>query len=166
MYVNKIKFYGSVFVIWLYLQRVMYRHCDLATWPMKVNYIWCIDYRHISVLYKFQSDITTNSGVIKYQNIEKSLFLIIGRLVSMATNKNYLTNFQKIHRLSENQDNRTSIAACTSCKDRQTYKQTARGDQYTLRKSNISKSNEQWHTTTHTMWRSLVKWAGLQMWLR
>ena len=31
------KFYVSVFVIWLYLQKAMYRPCDLDLWPMKVS---------------------------------------------------------------------------------------------------------------------------------
>ena len=30
-------FYGSVFVIWLYLQKTMYYPCDLDLWLMKVN---------------------------------------------------------------------------------------------------------------------------------
>ena len=88
-------FCGSVFVIWLYLQKPIYRPCDLDLWPMKVNYFLWIDYRPISVLYKFQSDISTNSRAIKYQNIEKSPSLIIEWFVSMATKQIYLTNLKK-----------------------------------------------------------------------
>ena len=49
--------YGLVFVIWLYLQKAMYRPCD-------IDLQW-ID----SVLYEFQIDISTNSWEIKYQNM-------------------------------------------------------------------------------------------------
>ena len=35
VYEKKKKFYGSLFVIWLYLQKAMYRPCDLDLWPMK-----------------------------------------------------------------------------------------------------------------------------------
>ena len=59
-----------------------------------IIFLW-IDYRPISVLYKFQSDISTNSRAIKYQNIEKSPSLIIEQIVSMATKQIYLTNFKK-----------------------------------------------------------------------
>ena len=68
-------------------QRNMYRHCDLDLWPMKVKLFLWIDYDPISVLYKIQSDMSTNSQEIKYQNSEKSLSLIIERLVSTATKK-------------------------------------------------------------------------------
>ena len=47
------KIYGSVFVIWLYLQKAMYRPCDLGLWPMNANFL--------SILYKFQIDISSNS---------------------------------------------------------------------------------------------------------
>ena len=61
-------FYGSVFVIWLYLQKAMYRPCDLDLWPIKVNFFFrWIDNDPISVLYEFQIDISTNSWEIKYQ---------------------------------------------------------------------------------------------------
>ena len=129
----KIKFCGSVFVIWLYLQKPMYRPCDLDLWHMKVNYFVWIDYKPISVLYKFQSDISTNSREIKYQNIEKSPSLIIERFVSMATKKLTGLILKKkfcqcsqtwIHRLSGNQDDRISIVACTSFKYRNTNRQT------------------------------------------
>ena len=30
-------FYDSDFVIWLYIQKAMYRPCDLDLWPMKVD---------------------------------------------------------------------------------------------------------------------------------
>ena len=63
---NKI-FYVSVFVIWLYLPKAMYRPCDLDLWPIKVN-LW-IDKDPISLLYEFQIDISTNSWEIKYQNM-------------------------------------------------------------------------------------------------
>ena len=49
----------------------MYRPCDLDLWPMKVNYFLWIDYQAISVLYKFEIDISTDSREIKYLNIEK-----------------------------------------------------------------------------------------------
>ena len=62
-------FYGSVFVIWLYLQKAMYRSCDLDLWPMKVNVFQWIDNDPISVLYEFQIDISTNRWEIKYQNM-------------------------------------------------------------------------------------------------
>ena len=62
-------FCGWVFVIWLYLKK-KYRLCDLDLWPMKVNYFLWIDYQSISVLYKFEIDISTNSREIKYLNIE------------------------------------------------------------------------------------------------
>ena len=42
----------------------------------------------------------------------------------------------------KNQDDRTSGAACRAFEDGQTNRQTDRGDQYTFRKSKISKSNE------------------------
>ena len=60
---------------------------DLDLWPMKVKLFLWIDYDPISVLYQIQSDMSTNSREIKYQNIEKSLSLIIEWLVSMATKK-------------------------------------------------------------------------------
>ena len=62
-------FYGPVFVIWLYLQKTMYRPCDLDLWPMKVYFFQWIEYNPISILYKFQIDIYSNSREIKYQNI-------------------------------------------------------------------------------------------------
>ena len=52
------------------LQKPMYRLCDLDLWPMKVNYFLWIDYKPISVLYKFEIDTSTNSREIKYLNIE------------------------------------------------------------------------------------------------
>ena len=104
-------------------QKTMYRHCDLDPWPMKVKLFLSIDYDPISVLYQIQSDMSTNSREIKYQNSEKSLSLIIEWLVSMATKKStvsiFTTNFchgsrTRMHRLSKSQDDRTSIEACTS----------------------------------------------------
>ena len=109
---------------------------------------------------KFQIDMFTNSRDIKYQNIEKSLSLIIERLVSMANKNNtrpiFTTNFchgnwNRIHQLTQNQSDRTCIVACVWFKDRklgdqqtwqkskisQSNKQTDHGDQYTLRKSKI-----------------------------
>ena len=65
--------YGSVFVIWLYLQKAMYRPCDLDLWPMKDIFFQWIDRDPISVLYEFQIDISTNSWDIKYQNMGISL---------------------------------------------------------------------------------------------
>ena len=61
--------YGSAFVIWLYLQKAMYRPCDIDLWPMKDNFFQWIDSDPISVLYAFQIDIATNSWEIKYQNM-------------------------------------------------------------------------------------------------
>ena len=63
-------FCGWVFVIWLYLKKTMYHPCDLDLWPMKVNYCLWMDYQPISILYKFEIDISTNSREIKYLNIE------------------------------------------------------------------------------------------------
>ena len=62
-------FYGSVFVIWLYLQKAMYRPCDLDLWPIKDNVCQWIDSDPISVLYELEIDISTNSWEIKYQNM-------------------------------------------------------------------------------------------------
>ena len=62
-------FYGSVFVIWLYLQKAMHRPCDLDLWPTKDNFFQWIDSDPISVMYGFQIDISTNSWQIKYQNM-------------------------------------------------------------------------------------------------
>ena len=58
-----------VFVIWLYLQKAMYHPCDLDLWPMKVNSFSVNWVQPISILYKFQIDISSNSWEIKYQNI-------------------------------------------------------------------------------------------------
>ena len=82
-------------MIWLYIEKTMYRYCELALWLMKVNFFGWIDFDSIHVLYEFQSDISTISWEIKYQNIEKSPSLIIERLVSMATKKIDLTEFHK-----------------------------------------------------------------------
>ena len=57
-------FYGSVFVIWLYLQKAMYRPCDLDLWPMKVNIFRWIEYNAMSILYTFQINISSNSRVL------------------------------------------------------------------------------------------------------
>ena len=66
--------------------------------------------------------MSTNSREIKYQNSEKSLSLIIERLVSMATKKSNEPIFTKtfchrrgtrIHQLAQNQNDRTSSVACT-----------------------------------------------------
>ena len=62
-------FYCSVFVIWLYLQKAMYRPCDLDLWPIKVIIFRWIDNDPISVLYELQIDVCTNSWEIKYQNM-------------------------------------------------------------------------------------------------
>ena len=61
--------YGSVFVIWLYLQKAMYRPCDIDLWPMKEFFFQWIDNDPISVLYEFQINISANSWEIKYQNM-------------------------------------------------------------------------------------------------
>ena len=51
--------YGSVFVIWLYLQKAMHRPCDIDIWPMKDNFfsemiatllVSCMNFRPISLL--------------------------------------------------------------------------------------------------------------------
>ena len=45
--------YGSVFVIWLYLQKAMYRPCDIDLWPMKLIatlLVSCMNFRSISLL--------------------------------------------------------------------------------------------------------------------
>ena len=60
------------FVIWLYFQKARYRPCDLDLWPMKVNLFSWIEYNHISILYTFQIDISSNSREIKYQNIGRT----------------------------------------------------------------------------------------------
>ena len=65
-------FYVSVFVIWLYLQKAMYRPCDLDIWPMNVTMFLCIEYNPISSLYTFQINISSNSREIKYQNIDRT----------------------------------------------------------------------------------------------
>ena len=49
--------------------KTMYRPCNLDHWPMKVNLFQWIEYNPISILYKFQIDISSNSREIKYQNI-------------------------------------------------------------------------------------------------
>ena len=67
---KKNKLYGSVCVIWLYLQKAMYRPCDLDLWHMKVNFVQWIEYNPISILYKLQIDISSNSREIKYQKID------------------------------------------------------------------------------------------------
>ena len=64
--------YGSVFVIWLYLQKAMYRPCDIDLWHMKDNFFQWIDSDPISVLYEFQIDIYTNelrNKIPKYARI-------------------------------------------------------------------------------------------------
>ena len=53
--------YGYFFGIWLYLQKAMYRPCDIDLWPIKDNFFQWIDSDPISVLYEFQIDISTNS---------------------------------------------------------------------------------------------------------
>ena len=57
-------FYCPVFVIWLYLQK------DL--WPMKAISFYWIEYNPISIMYKFQIDISSDSREIKYQNIGRT----------------------------------------------------------------------------------------------
>ena len=69
-------FYGSVFVIWLYLQKAMYRPCDLDLWPMKVKLFWWIDYDPISAMYNFQIYISTNNREIKYRNMGIGLYML------------------------------------------------------------------------------------------
>ena len=43
--------------------------CDLDLWHMEVNFFWWIDNDPISVLYEFQTEFSTNSREIKYQNM-------------------------------------------------------------------------------------------------
>ena len=45
---EKNSFYGSVFVIWLYFQKAMYRPCDHDIWPMKVIFLvnWVQPYKY------------------------------------------------------------------------------------------------------------------------
>ena len=59
---------------------------------MKVNYFLLIDYKPISVLYYFQSDISTNSREIKYWKIPISHHWAIG---FHGKKKIYLTNLEK-----------------------------------------------------------------------
>ena len=59
-------------MIWLYLQKAMYRPCDLDLWPMKVKMFLCIEYHPINILHRFQIDISSNSWEIKYQNIGRT----------------------------------------------------------------------------------------------
>ena len=51
----------------------MYRHCDLDLWPMKVNIFLWIEYNPISILYKFQINISSNSREIKYQTRQSEM---------------------------------------------------------------------------------------------
>ena len=113
---------------------------------MKVKLFLWIDYDPISVLYQIQSDMSTNSRAIKYQSIEKSLSLIIERLISMAKKKITRPIFTKffchgpwtrIHQLAQNQNDRTSIVACTSFEDRMQTKKTHR--QHTLKNRRFCK---------------------------
>ena len=83
-------FYCSVFMIWLYLQKTMYRPCDLDLWPIKVYKI-----HHISVLYEFQIDISTNSWEIKYQNTGIGLLHVKRRT---RQTWRYSTNHVYLHR--------------------------------------------------------------------
>ena len=92
--------------------------------------------------------MSTNSREIKYQSIEKSLSLIIERLVSMAkkkitrpifTNKICHGPWTRIHQLAQNQNDRTSIVACTSFEDRMQTKKTHRPTYF--EKSKILQSN-------------------------
>ena len=55
-----------------YLQKAMHRPCDLDLWPMEVNIFLCIEYNPVSILYKFQINISSNSREIKYQNIGRT----------------------------------------------------------------------------------------------
>ena len=84
----------------------------------------------------------------KYQSIEKSLSLIIERLVSMAekkitrpifTNKICHGPWTRIHQLAQNQNDRTSIVPCTSFEDRMQTKKTHRPTYF--EKSKILQSN-------------------------
>ena len=67
-------------------------------------------------------------------------------LYPILTQKNCQGPWNWVHELSNFQKDRTSRVACTSCNygqtNRQTDRQTNRGDQYTLQKSTILQSNE------------------------
>ena len=125
---------------------------DLDPWPMKVKLFLSIDYDPISVLYQIQSAMSTNSREIKYQNIAKSLCLIIEWLVSMATKKirrfdfhdKFLPWFSDQNASAVKKSGRSDqywglyIVQLRTNGDRQTN----RGDQYTLQKSTILQSNK------------------------
>ena len=53
---------AQFFVIWLYLQKAMFRPCDIYLWSIKVNFFQWIYNDPISVLYEFQIDISTITG--------------------------------------------------------------------------------------------------------
>ena len=136
-------------MIWLCL---FIKQCTITVtltfdlWRSNYFCLW-IDYDPISVLYQFQIDMSTNSRDIKYQNIEKFLFLITERLVFMATKKTLLGRFSRKtfgmvlgpeyiswHKI------RTIGPVLWPVHREQTDKHANRGDQHTLRKSKISQS--------------------------
>ena len=146
---------------------------DIWPWPLTLRLISCscqywlkkvsdfLDFfltileriiHFISVLYQIQSDMSTNSREIKYQNIEKSLSLIIEWLVSRATQKirrfdfhdKFLPWFSDQNAPAVKKSGRSDqywglyIVQLRTNGDRQTN----RGDQYTLQKSTILQSNK------------------------
>ena len=101
--------YGSVFVIWLYLQKAMYRPCDIDLWPMKDNFFQWIDSDPISVLYEFQIDISTNNWEIKYQNIGTGLYML--NVAHVKNDVKWRPIVTKFGRLIENMS-RTGLYDC------------------------------------------------------
>ena len=110
--------------------------------------------------------MSTNSREIKYQNSEKSLSLIIERLVSMAK-KNLMSLFSLKHfaivvgpEYISWHKIRTIGPVVWPVHREQTDKcsrQTNRGDQYTLQKSTILQSNKQ---TWALQYLALPLWGG------
>ena len=98
-------------------------------------FLW-IDYQSISVMYKCQSDISTNSRVIKYQNVEKipiSHHWAIGfhgnknKLLHQFNNKKFARVLgTRIHRLSKESITIGPVLWPVHCAktDKQTYRQT------------------------------------------
>ena len=101
-------FYGSV--LWYdYLQKAMYRPCDLDLWHMEVNcFVW-IDNDPISVLYQIQTDISTNSREIKYLNM--GLCLLHVNFVHVKNDVKWRPIVTKFGTLIENMS-RTGLYDC------------------------------------------------------
>ena len=104
-------FYVSVFVIWLYLQKAMYRPCNLDLWPMKdnlflVNWLWLL-----SVLYEFQIDIHNNSREIKYRNIE--IWVYTFYMLNVAhVKKNYVKWRPTVTKFGTLMESRAGLCDC------------------------------------------------------